>query len=343
MSIVLVVILAMGTIGCEASYATKKRLTKLPKVPSIIESEDGVIANKGTYDFRKMKEDLKALEGRFPDKMSYSSIGKSIEGRELYAVKIGKGENKILLVGSVHAREWMTSYLLMGLLELYLESEEQGKRVGGYNIKKMLKNTTITFVPMLNPDGVDLVLNGVGHRDKEELLKMNDQETDFTRWKANIAGVDLNRQFNADWEKTQSKEGPSFENYKGEKYLDQPESAALVRLTQEEDFDITVAYHLSGSVIFWYYHQKNSTYKRDLGIAKGLRWITGYKLVEEEDSEGAAAGFKDWFVKTYEKPGYTIEIGDKRYDAIQEKDLPRFIKENRRVVPYLAKAAKKIK
>ncbi|AOT70270.1 M14 family zinc carboxypeptidase [Geosporobacter ferrireducens] len=332
--LMIAVSVAVSALGCESSYATKNRIRK---------EQDKIVVEKLKYDYDEMEKDLKALKEKYEDAVSYTSIGNSLEGRALYAVTIGKGEQKLLVVGSVHAREWMTSYLLMNLLELYLDTGQAGKRVGAYNIKKMLQDTTITFVPMLNPDGVDLVLNGVGDRDLVPLLHMNENLKDFSRWKANIAGVDLNRQFNADWVATDSKEAPSFENYKGENYLDQPESQALAALTQKEDFDITAAYHLSGSVIFWYYHQEGANYRRDLRIARRLRWITGYKLVKEQDSDEVAAGFKDWFVKAYKRPGYTIEIGDKRYDEISVKDINQFVRENRKVIPYLAKEAKKIK
>ena len=332
--LILIISIAISGAGCDSSYARKKRITK---------EQDRIVTGKFKYDYDVMEKDLRALQRKYGEAISYTSMGKSVEGRELYAVKIGKGDQKLLVVGSVHAREWMTSYLLMNLLELYLEARQEGKRVGAYNIRKMLQDATITFVPMLNPDGVDLVLNGVGDRDKASLMHMNENIEDFSRWKANIAGVDLNRQFNADWADTDSKEAPSFENYKGDSYLDQPESQALAALAEQEDFDITVAYHLSGSVIFWYYHQEGANYRRDLRIARRIRWITGYKLVKEEDSDEVAAGFKDWFVKVYKRPGYTIEIGDKRYDEIVAEDIDRFVRENRTVIPYLAKEAKKIK
>ena len=332
--LIITVAVTVSGFGCDTSYATKKKIVK---------GQDKIVAEKVEYDFHEMENDLSALKARYGEMISYTSIGKSVEGRELYAVKIGTGDQKLLVVGSVHAREWMTSYLLMSLLELYLDSGQAGKRVGGYNIRKMLQDTTITFVPMLNPDGVDLVLNGVGDREPTPLFRMNENLEDFSRWKANIVGVDLNRQFNADWVATDSKEEPSFENYKGENYLDQPESQALTTLTKEENFDITTAYHLSGSVIFWYYHQTGANYRRDLRMARRLRWITGYKLVKEEDSDEVAAGFKDWFIKAYKKPGYTIEIGDKRYDEIPVEEISRFVRENRKVIPYLAKEAKKVK
>ena len=235
----------------------------------------------------------------------------------------------------------MTSYLVMNLMELYLRYEKAEKKLKGYNISELFKETTLYFIPMVNPDGVDLVLNGLGSRDETKLMNMNEDSKDFSRWKANIEGVDLNRQFDAHWEETESKVYPSFENYKGERILDQPESLALVHFTEKTNPDIVVAYHLSGSVIFWYYNQTGARLKRDYKIAKKCSKLTGYKLVDEEYSDAIAAGYKDWFVKRFEKPGYTIEIGDKRYDELALQDIDRFIQENIEVLLYLAKTTSK--
>jgi g-D-glutamyl-meso-diaminopimelate peptidase len=289
------------------------------------------------YDYEQFKEDLFKLQESYPKRLHVDTIGTSVEGRELYVARLGNGPKKLVVIGGVHAREWMTTYLLMSLIELYLSHDQEGKKVKGYSIRQLLEDVSVSFIPMLNPDGIDLVLNGAGDRDRELLIRMNEGEENFFRWKANIAGVDLNRQFPADWKATDSKDKPSFENYKGVLPLDQPESRAIARFTLEEQPEMTVAYHLSGSVIFWYYNQKGQHYKRDLKIGKKVRRLTGYKLVEEEDSDSVAAGYKDWFVKVFERPGYTIEIGDQRYDEIGVEEIDRFIKENLVVVPYLMK------
>ena len=304
--------------------------------------DNTIVKTDEAYDYLKMETDIKALEQRYPDKMEVFHIGESVEGRKLYGIKIGNGSQKLLITAAFHAREWMTSYLLMNLIELFLRYEKDGKKLEGYNLSQVLEETTFYFIPMLNPDGVDLVLNGVGMRDGEKLMEMNEGSDDFTRWKANIMGTDLNRQFNAHWEDTDSKEQPSFENYKGEHVLDQPESQAIAEFTLKINPDMAAAYHLSGSIIFWYYNQTGKQYKRDYKIAKKISRLTGYILVKEEESDNIAAGYKDWFVKKFERPGYTIEIGDKKYDSITVEDIDQFILENRQVLLYLAKMAGKL-
>lgn len=325
-----IVIVLLCLEGCTAYRIPPKKAYK-----------NEIVHTEVDYDYEQLKEDLFKLKEGHPEKLQVDTIGVSVEGREIYAARIGNGEKKLVVIGGVHAREWMTSYLLMSLIEIYLNHDKEGKKLKGYPIYQLLEEVSVSFIPMMNPDGIDLVLNGIGNRNLELLGTMNEGEADFSRWKANIAGVDLNRQFPADWEETESKEAPSFENYKGTFPLDQPESKAVANYTLEEKPEMAVAYHLSGSVIFWYYNQKDQAYKRDLKIGKKIGRITRYKLVEKEDSDGIAAGYKDWFVKAFEKPGYTIEIGDQRYDQIGADEVYRFIEENQEVVPYLMREIRK--
>ena len=292
---------------------------------------------KEVYDHGNMEKDLISLAEKYPNRMELLTLGRSVEGRNLYGAKLGGGPKQILVSAGFHGREWMTSYLMVNLIELYLRYGMENKKLDGYDVGKLMEETTLYFVPMVNPDGIDLVLKGVGERDRIRLIEMNEGSEDFSRWKANINGVDPNRQFNADWKDTDSKEKPSFENYKGSAPLNQPESKNLEEFTRKINPDIVLAYHLSGSVIFWFYNQIEDQYKRDYKLAKKIGRITGYKLIDEEDSDPVAAGYKDWFIKDFQKPGYTIEIGDKKYDKITMTDINQYILENREVILYLAK------
>jgi len=326
-SFIFLAIVLFITTSCQMRQEKIKRILDNP----IVKEE------KNVYDHSNMEKDLIALVEKYPSKMELLTLGKSVEGRILYGAKLGNGSKQLLVSAGFHGREWMTSYLIVNFIELYLRYGEENKKLDGYDVGKLMKETTLYFVPMVNPDGIDLVLNGVGDRDRTRLVEMNEGSEDFSRWKANINGVDPNRQFNADWEETDSKENPSFENYKGSAPLNQPESKYLENFTLKINPDIVLAYHLSGSVIFWFYNQTKDQYKRDYKLAKKIGKITGYKLVDETDSDNIAAGYKDWFVKDFQKPGYTIEIGDKKYDRIIMTDIDQYILENREVILYLGK------
>ena len=77
------------------------------------------------YSFEEMEEDLFYLKDNYP--IELQSIGKSEKGRNLWAAKLGNGEKSLLFVGAHHGREWMTTILLMKMLEKYAMAYEQGK------------------------------------------------------------------------------------------------------------------------------------------------------------------------------------------------------------------------
>lgn len=104
---------------------------------------------------------------------------------------------------------------------------------------------------MVNPDGVELVLNGISpdHPYQANLLEWNGEQPDFSNWKANIRGVDLNDQFPAHWEEEAERRGqlgPGPRDYGGETPLSEPEAAALARFTECHPFELVVALHTQG-------------------------------------------------------------------------------------------------
>ncbi|WP_283776844.1 M14 family zinc carboxypeptidase, partial [Bacillus cereus] len=74
--------------------------------------------------------------------------------------------------------------------------------VFGHSALDIFSRTSLSFVPLLNPDGVDLVLYGCEDlSDKNEFLnQLNEHRPDFREWKANINGVDLNKHFPSNWD-----------------------------------------------------------------------------------------------------------------------------------------------
>ena len=124
--------------------------------------------------------------------------------------------------------------------------------------------------------------------------------------------MDLNLQFPAGWEQAkqikfdQGFVGPAPRDYVGKKPLSTPESLALYQFTKLHDFRLILAYHTQGKEIYWQF--QNYAPPESLEIGKKFEDISGYKLANVPYNS-SFAGYKDWFLKEYKRPGYTIEAG----------------------------------
>ncbi|PEL07049.1 M14 family metallocarboxypeptidase, partial [Bacillus sp. AFS017336] len=285
----------------------------------------------GNYSYDKLTADLQELNAWYPSFTKVEIIGKSVDGRNLYAFKLGTGKSEISINGSHHAREHMTTNVIMEMLDQYASAYEKNTKISSFDVRKTLTQTSIYFVPMVNPDGVMLVQKGASSaKNPSQVIKLNKGSKNFTAWKANVRGVDLNRQYPAGWSTipgNKSKPGP--DNYKGTKALSEPEAKALYDFTNKHSFKNTVAYHSSGNIIFWHYNQTGSQFTRDKAIATKLSKQTGYSLVAP--AKGGGGGYKDWYVTAKKRPGFTIEIspyvGNKPvpnsyFSSIMKKNLP---------------------
>lgn len=299
-----------------------------------------VINPNQVYTYAQMEKDIMALAKAYPDLVEYKVIGKSEYGRNIYAISLGKGEPTVFINGAHHAREWLTTTLNMQMIEQYATAYNKGTKISGYDVKSVLNKMTIWFVPMVNPDGVTLQQYGLKafpssvHAD---LIKMNGGSTDFKRWKANAKGVDLNRQYNADWANIKYDPGkPSYKNYKGAAPHSAAEVKAILNFVTEINPEAAVAYHSSGEVLYWNFHQTGSWYNRDHAYAKKIGQMTGYSLVYP-GANPSGGGFTDWFIIQYKRPGFTPEISRAVYETSPPlTEFPRAWSKNQGVGLYVA-------
>lgn len=305
-----------------------------------------IVNPKQVYTYEQMEIDLAHLSKEYPDLITYKSIGKSEYGREIYAVSLGKGISTSYINASNHAREWISTNLVMKMIDSYALGYRNGSVLGAYNVKQILDNHTIWFVPMMNPDGVTLQqvgLHAFPTETHENLIKMNGGSFNFSRWKANGKGIDLNRQFDARWEFLKNgPAGPSYENFKGTAPHQASEIKAVIDFTYKVDPEMAVSYHSSGNVIFWNFLQQGSQYERDLYHARKLSQMTGYRLSGNHSSY-SGGGYTDWFTDTFKKPAFTPELGT--YVGLTDVPLAQFDKiwaENRLVGLYVANESHKM-
>ncbi len=202
-------------------------------------------------------------------------IGRSLYGLPIYCLTVQKSLYPTIIVqGAIHAREYITAYLVLKLFENFLDCGVAGR---------------VHFIPLINPDGVNYCQN-------------------FNPlYKANGRGVDLNVNFPAKWGCGEKNiKTPSTENFIGEYPLSEPESICLSLFTLKEKPDMTISYHSKGEEIYWEFGQKGKTLKRDREIANLAKRITGYKA---KVIKGSCGGYKDWCIQELKIPSLTIEVG----------------------------------
>jgi len=265
-----------------------------------------------TYEI--VQRQIEGLKARYPF-LETGSVGKSVLGRELYYVRLGRGSREVSYNASHHANESITTPVLMKFIENYAKAYAAGSSIQGYNIRELYDLTSIYIIPLVNPDGVDLVAYWPNYDDPAftRAARLNTTGLPLPSvWKANIRGVDLNLNYPAEWDKEKQEElengitGPAPRDYGGEAPLSEPESRAMADFTRAHDFRIVIAYHTQGEVIYWQFQDYAPPIA--LTIANQFAAITGY-AVEEGTPEAAYAGYKDWFLQEFRRPGYTFEVG----------------------------------
>ena len=252
-------------------------------------------------------------------------VGESELGQAIPYMFVGqKNGNYMIVQGAMHAREHLTALVVVCLAKQLIKNSQAFLDGGIY------------FVPMTNPDGVRLCQEGVDWIKNEDLknnlLALNGGKSDFSLWKANAKGVDLNVNFDAKWgQGEQNVFEPAPQNYVGSEPFSARETRALGEFTERIKPCVTLSYHLKGEEIYWEFYQDSSRLLRDRQYAQSISKFTGYKLVS---TRGSAGGYKDWCVDYLKIPSYTIEVGSDiyphpfPYDQLsvivnQNSDLPR--------------------
>lgn len=258
------------------------------------------------FDSQRLDEILTGLKEKFPF-ITVQSIGQSVLGTPIHELRVGRGMKKVHMNGSFHANEWITTVLLLRLVHTYLLSLTNRVSISGINPWSCYQNIELSLVPMVNPDGVDLVINGPLVPYYDEVMKINGGSEEFVHWKANIRGVDLNKQFPANWDidrKRKAPNGPAPRDYPGNAPLTEPEAIAMAHLAKINQFDYCLAFHTQGEEFYWGYEGNEP--EDSARIAKRFEKVSGYKAVRYVDSH---AGYKDWFLQEFQRPAFTIELG----------------------------------
>lgn len=275
-----------------------------------------VVPGDISYSYDILVMNINSLKTIYPF-ITTDYIGNSTLCRQIPYMRIGTGTKEVFYNASFHANEWITTPVIMRFTENLLRAYANNMNIYGYSARNILRDVSIYIVPMVNPDGVDLVTGAITKGSetysKAEEISKNYPSIPFPQgWKANIQGIDLNLQFPANWERAreikfaQGFVSPAPRDYVGPAPLTAPEAYSVYNFTLSHDFRLTLSYHTQGMVIFWQYLDYNPSDSYYIGTRFSA--ASGYTL-EQTPYASSFAGYKDWFIQTYNRPGYTIEAG----------------------------------
>ena len=243
------------------------------------------------YSYQQMSSDIKALCKKYSEYVSYETIGKSEQGRYLYDVILGnpEAENTILVVSTLHGREYIATAVCMKQLEFYLQN--YNKTVDGKKLSDVFDDCNVHYIMMANPDGVTI------------------SQTKNAKWKGNANGVNLNRNFPYRFRK----EGNVRDNsYSGKKAESESETKAIVALTKKLKKTQRLAvvnYHAMGNIVFGDYGGKKASLKKDIKkMYQIARSTTGY--ADASGYGGKSYGnYREYLSYKLEVPSITLEMG----------------------------------
>ena len=282
---------------------------------------------------------VRGLQMRYPF-IGTGDIGLSVMGKPIWYLKLGSGDNAVLYNASHHANEWITTPLLLKFAEDLAAASAAGENIFDYSAAALLDYASVTLIPAVNPDGIDLV---TGELQQGEFYRgavnIADDWPDIpfpAGWKANIRGTDLNLQYPAGWEEAkknkyaQGVQGPAPMDYVGPAPLSAPESRALYDYTLALSPRLTLSFHTQGAEIYWRYGECEPEGAKKIGelFAK----LSGYTLADPAQVS-SNAGYKDWFIEAFDRPGFTIEAG-RGTNPLPITDFDKLYRENLPILTY---------
>ena len=305
-------------VGIEAIRTANPGVDELnlrPGAPLVIPLPFDVVPTDIAWSSALVEYCVRGLSARYPF-LRTEEIGKSVMGRSIWSMTLGHGANRVMYNASHHANEWITTPLLFKFTEELSAASASGGTIFGISAANILAYASIRVVPAVNPDGIDLVTGELTRGSfYDRALDIAAQYAQFSfpsGWKANISGVDLNLQYPAGWEQAREVKyaqgivSPAPADFVGEAVLSAPESRAMYDDTKKFDPALVLAYHTQGEVIYWRFLDYMPVGSAD--IARVFSSVSGYSAEETPYASGFA-GYKDWFIQDYNRPGYTIEAG----------------------------------
>ncbi|NIM92082.1 MAG: hypothetical protein GTO17_14180 [Candidatus Aminicenantes bacterium] len=273
--------------------------------------------NGAYHSYLEIEADLMALEAAYPQLAKVFAIGSSLEGRNIYALKISdnvdldEAEAEVFFVGCHHAREWISVEIPYLLAKYLVENYESDPA-----IKSLVNRSEIWVVPLLNPDGLEYSIHFYRY------WRKNRRDNGGGSY-----GIDLNRNYSYNWgfDNEGSSSNPFSNTYRGSAAFSEPETQAVRDFFQQRSIQALITYHSHGQVILYPWgYTSNPAPKDELleeiaaEMSERMEAVKGniYQYGQAGESLYLTNGdTTDWAFGTYGIPSYTFELPP--IDALQ--------------------------
>ncbi len=294
------------------------------------------------YGYNTFMANANSIKSMFAGKVDVTSIGKSEFGREIVCFRLGKSdaEHKLLMVAGVNGSEYGASLIMMKQIETYLSSLDDVYR-SGRTYKSIFDFCSIYFIPMLNPDGIEININGLASvpADKQatvtSILNLGGTN-DFSLWNANGEGVDVSINFGTGTvPSTSLSTSPAMSGYPGTPFSTKS-AQAVKALCENNEFLLTTVYSGCGKFVDWCFgNEDNITsilYSNIIANRSGYTKIANGPTPEE----CITVSLSQWFVSQYNKSGVTLMVGAGTSAPYTQADLDDMWDSLSAIPPYLA-------
>ena len=264
-------------------------------------------------------------------------LGESFDKRKLYSLEIGKGKDKIMLEGNIHGAEIAPTLFLTKFAIDIVNNWETGSE----EIIDLLENHTIIILPSANPDGYDYSLFGKQTiNNKNSYVYKNYKDIDEFYYKANMNGVDINRNFPSqlgglylkDYELyytvSRDKSPNILEYFGGYDLGSEPETQSIIYWMYKhyKETHAYISLHSAGQVIYNGKPNMSDKFNKDsrkcAEIVNEYSRYTILELEEEIDGDGTDGTSTDMFTEISNEFKFSTDTGrlsTKEYITQNEK------------------------
>jgi carboxypeptidase T len=272
----------------------------------------------GYLDYAEMVTVVHEIAARKPDIARVFSIGRSYEGRELWAAKVSddvgvdEDEPEVLFDGGMHGREHMSTEMAVALFRNLVDGYGASRR-----ITDMVDGSEVTIIFNLNPDGSE-------HDHGSGTILSWRKNRQPTPGSTEI-GTDINRNFGYRWGTNPLNASPSAWTYRGPAAWSTPEATAFKSHVDgrvvggEQQIRVHVTFHQYGRIVLYPFGYTKEAVPPDMKtddhavlavMAKEMSALSGYAHAQSSYDEVHVGNQMDWLYATYRIMTFTFEMGD---------------------------------